>query len=120
MFKQLGYEVYKTYDILWIADTKGVRVDRVCIGVDLIANLIILISAYPGKLKSKLLIIPLGILLMVALNSLRIWAILYGQVNHSNYAKYDFHYSYNLVVYIVIFLMWVLYVNLNPKVGKKT
>lgn len=115
ILKSLGFDAYKTYDILWIVGTKGVRIDNVCLGLDLIANLIILISAYPGKPKLKWIVIPVGVLFILLLNILRATGIVISQYYHSNWFNFDYHYTYNILVYLIIFGAWVFYVNLSEK-----
>jgi len=115
VLKSLGFEAYKSYDVLWIVGTKGVRIDNVCLGVDLIANLIVLIAAYPGRLKLKFLIIPFGIVFILLLNIFRASGIVLSQYYHSSLANFDYHYTFNILVYLIIFGAWMLYVNLNEK-----
>lgn len=115
ILKFSGFETFIHYDILWITGSKGVRIDNVCTGLDLIVNFVLLIGAYPGDLKKKLIVIPIGVVLIVFLNITRVIALLHAQLNHSSWIKYDFHYLYNIAVYVVIFIMWMVYVRINHK-----
>ena len=120
ILKTFGFDAYKSYDILWIVGTKGVRIDNVCLGLDLIVNLIVLIVAYPGNLRLKFLIIPIGILLILLLNIVRATGIVISQYYHASWFKFDYHYTYNILVYLISFGAWMVYVNLSDKKAKMT
>jgi len=120
LLKGLGYDVYKTYDIVWVTGTRGVFIDRVCIGLDLIASFIILILAYPAKAKFKAIFTFLGVVLIIGLNSLRVFTLVYNQILTKGYSpSIDPHYTFNILVYLIIFLVWALYVNVNEKAQLK-
>ena len=91
---------------------------NVCLGVDLIVNLIVLIIAYPGNLRLKFYIIPIGIVLILLLNILRATGIVISQYYQSSWFNFDYHYTYNILAYLIIFGSWMVYVNLSDKKAK--
>jgi exosortase/archaeosortase family protein len=93
-----------------------------CLGLGLILTYIALIVAFPGKLKSKLIFIPVGIVLIICLNILRIsflTVMLYHYPRPDSFAHpwegfiVAYHhpiFNYGvLVIIFVIFMIWVKY-----------
>lgn len=116
MLKAMGYEAFSSWNKLWVTGVGGVRVANVCVGIDLMANLAILVMAYPGNWKLKLLVIPVGMLAVMSLNVLRVAGIVYCQIHHYSFFDYfDPHDSFNLVIYFITFFIWLGFTKLNDE-----
>ena len=92
-----------------------------CLGMSLMGGFIALIISFPGKLKHKLWFIPCGLIIIQLLNILRmstLAVLIHAGYQHTfeNYnflgiLKFNHHDLFNLFIYIIIFGMFVLYVN---------
>lgn len=91
------------------------RVGEECSALVLFALFAGFIICYPGNWKAKIWYIPLGILVILVLNIVRITLLSINfKYYHSSFA-FNHHVTFTYLVYGVIFLMWVLWVN---KFGK--
>jgi exosortase/archaeosortase family protein len=92
-----------------------------CLGLGLMGVYTALIVAFPGKLKSKLIFIPAGILLIIILNILRISFLaimLYYYPNQDNLSQtfagfmVTYHHKlFNYGVLLIIFGIFITWVN---------
>ena len=92
-----------------------------CIGITLMGGFVALMVSFPGKLKHKLWFIPCGLIIIQLLNVLRMstLAVLihkgfkhtFKDYNFLGILKFNHHDLFNFFIYIVIFGMFVLYVN---------
>jgi exosortase/archaeosortase family protein len=91
-----------------------------CLGLGLIFTYIVLIIAFPGKLKSKLIFIPLGVFFIICLNILRIsflTLMLYRYPSPEELAQTwagfiaTYHHPiFNYGVLLIIFLIFMIWV----------
>jgi exosortase/archaeosortase family protein len=140
--KAIGYNAYIFYSetiykygvyALGIEGSSYVFMGITCLGISLMGGFTALIIAFPGKLKHKLWFIPCGLIIIQLLNILRMstLAILihsgfthtFEDFNLLGILKFNHHDLFNFFIYIVIFGMFVLYVNkfgINKYVDKKS
>jgi len=97
--------------ILMVKPNATITIQNYCLGVDVMALFTMLIIAYPGPWKKKLLFIPVGIIGVFLINQLRIMAIGICFVDFIQYAWFDNHLYFNVAAYSFIFLMFVGWVN---------
>ncbi|MFZ4400709.1 MAG: hypothetical protein ACOYO1_11785 [Bacteroidales bacterium] len=128
--KSIGYDAYIFYSetiykygvyAIGINGSGSVFMGITCIGMSLMGGFIALIISFPGKLKHKLWFIPCGLIIIQLLNILRmstLAVLIHAGFTHTfeNYNvlgifKFNHHDLFNLFIYIVIFGMFVLYVN---------
>lgn len=98
-----------------IDGTSGVWVGDPCNGLEVIAIFIIFMLAIPGPIRHKLWFIPAGVVLIHIVNAIRIAVLAW--LSSKDYAYLDFNhdYTFKVVVYTMIFLMWVYWVKkLSP------
>ncbi len=128
--KFIGYDAYIYYSetiykygvyAIGINGSSSVFMGITCLGMSLMGGFVALIVSFPGKLKHKLWFIPCGLIIIQLLNILRMstLAVLlhYGfkhtftEYNLLGILKFNHHDLFNLFIYIVIFGMFVFYIN---------
>ncbi len=112
-----GYEAteYSYRVILMVKPNATISIMNYCLGIDVMALFTMLIIAYPGPWKKKLLFIPVGIIGVFFINQLRIMAIGICFVDFIQYAWFDNHLYFNVAAYSFIFLFFVGWVNYLEK-----
>ena len=97
-----------------------------CLGLGVMLVYTALIIAWPGRIKIKIPYILLGLMLIFALNVLRMSYLTWLSRDGTNFAnktisifgirKYDHHDLFNFFIYIVIFLLFILWVEVFSKI----
>ena len=115
----MGHELVHGYNSLAIVGSYGVIIGNPCVGLGLSYGFAALIISYPGPLKSKLWFIPVGILLILAINTVRVVLLVKQTFTTGGFVKMEAHDLFNNLIYLVIFLLWVVWVQFivkrNPK-----
>lgn len=109
LLQLLGFDAVSKGQWVYIDNEFSVGIADQCNGLELMALFIGFLFAIGGTVKSKLLYMLNGTMLIFALNVLRCAGLAY--MTHINAPLIDFahHYAFKLVIYAVIFLMWHLY-----------
>lgn len=115
----LGYEIVTGYNVMAIVGSYGVVIGNNCLGLGLSLSFIALIVSYPGPWKKKLWYIPLGLLVILAANIARVVSIILTLYRHNKITGMEQHDLFNNIIYIMIFLMWLLWVQVILPAGKK-
>jgi exosortase/archaeosortase family protein len=112
----LGYDSQVNENVVYIVGTAGVKVINACLGWSVMAMFIGFIVIYPSVKKAKFWYIPMGLLIIVFVNILRIAGMTI--ISYENYDALEFfhRYIFNFSIYIVVFILWYIWVN---KFGKK-
>lgn len=112
-----GYEAteYGYRSILMVKANATIIVQNYCLGIDIMALFTMLIIAFPGPWKKKLLFIPIGIIGVFIINIIRIMAIGICFEDFIQYAWFDNHLYFNVAAYTFIFLFFVAWVNYLEK-----
>jgi exosortase/archaeosortase family protein len=96
----LGYSViFNNYDLL-VAGHGIIQVVYACLGLGIVSFFVAFIIAYPKPLKSKLIAIIVGVVVIEFLNIIR-FAILALYGNNAN-QLIDHHTLFNIIMYIII------------------
>ncbi len=114
----LGYEYVSGYNSLAIIGSYGVIIGNPCVGFGLSYGFGALIVSYPGPWLKKLWFIPLGILIILLINSSRVIALCTEVVKTGGFLQMEPHDLFNNLIYIFIFLLWFLwikFINKNPQ-----
>lgn len=82
-----------------------------CNGLELFALFTGFILCFPGKMKTKAWFIPAGILIIHLANIIRAAILVLIQKYSPEHLDFNHHYTFTIVVYTVIFLLWMLWVN---------
>jgi len=78
------------------------------------------VVAFTGKFKSTLWFIPLGLLIIHVLNILRIASLSIALYKFPEYEHFLHGILFPLVIYGVVFLLWVIWVNKFSLYASKT
>lgn len=121
--KILGWIGYSTEVMgdrtLRIQGTPGLFIGDSCNGISLFALFGIFILAFPGKIISKIIFIPAGILLIHVLNILRVVILAIIEVYSYEWTEFNHTYTFTVLIYGCIFLMWLFWINKYSAVRKR-
>ncbi len=109
-FDVLNYETQLQGKVLRIIGTGGIYLDRGCIGRNLMGMYAGFVIAYPGRFVHKIWYVPLGIVLIILINTWRVAglvAISYCCVEHIG-INHDVIFKYS--VYAMTFLLWYIWI----------
>lgn len=88
-----------------------VGIGNPCNGLELFALFAGFIICFPGNVKTKLWFIPIGIIIIHFVNVLRAVALAFIQFKAPEYLDFNHHYTFTVIVYSIIFLLWMAWVN---------
>lgn len=91
-------------------------INNSCSGLKQILQFVLLFLVYPGPWRKKLWYIPLGVLLVHLTNIIRIAGLSVVTINVPQHWEFSHDYIFRPLFYVVIFSMWVLWVE---KISKK-
>lgn len=86
-------------------------ISNACNGLVLYPLFIGFILAIPGKLRSMGYMIAAGCVLIYLTNVLRATVLCLIKINAPQYLDFNHRFTFAILVYAVIFLLWVLWVN---------
>ncbi len=108
----LGYAVYTGADrLIGIDGASGLWIGDNCNGIALFALFSWFIIAYKGKIKYKLIFIPLGIVSLQLLNVLRIVVLAILDTHSRSWTEFNHTYTFTILIDGYIFFLWMLWVN---------
>lgn len=108
----LGYTVYTGADrLIGIDGASGLWIGDSCNGMVLFSLFAGFIIAYKGRIKYKLIYIPVGILLIQLLNVLRVILLAILDTHSRAWTEFNHTYTFNILLYGFIFGLWMLWVN---------
>ena len=88
-----------------------VWIGRPCNGISVMAIFAIFILVFPGKLKHKLWFLPAGIIVIQIVNILRVCALAAISYYKPSYLYFNHTYTFTIIVYGLIFILWMVWVN---------
>ena len=88
---------------------RGIWVGDECNGFKLFSIFTIFIVAFPGKIKTKLWYIPLGLIIIHLVNVLRIMALVMINNHYPSYLDFNHLYTFTIIVYAAIFALWYIW-----------
>ena len=109
----LGYKTWAIHRIIGIGENPGIELVDGCTGISAIGLFLGFILAYPGDWKKKLSYSVMGIGVIYLVNILRIVVLVITQQEWPAFFDFTHDYSTTTIFYIVIFLMWMLWVNIT-------
>ncbi|TAE87021.1 MAG: hypothetical protein EAY81_04715 [Bacteroidetes bacterium] len=110
----IAQHVGETYIFLNQNTFPLIRVGASCNGLELLVLFSIFIVFFPGKITTKAWYIPLGLLVIHALNIFRNTMLTLMEIHQSIYFEFFHRYVFIFMVYGVIFLLWMWWVNHQP------
>ena len=116
-----GYTVYTQVGLIGITEPSVLVVSPSCDGLSLFVLFAGFIIAYPGKWKQKFIFIPIGLLIIDALNVLRIAALVLIVYKKPQWLEFNHSYTFTLIMYLIIFGLWMWWIKRTNLVvrGKK-
>jgi exosortase/archaeosortase family protein len=119
ILRWMGFSIFtKSARLVGIDGTPGLWMGDNCDSIELWAIFTGFILAFPGRWKHKLWYIPMGIVLIFALNVLRVVGLAIVQKNVSEkWLEFNHTYTFTIIVYAFIFGLWLIWV--NKIAGKK-
>ena len=118
-----GYDVFTVNRIIGIGEYPGIEIVDGCNGIAAMGLFLGFIYAYPGDWKNRLSFSILGICVIYLINILRVITLVVTQVYWPEVFDFTHDYSTTTIFYLVIFLLWMLWVNFNDlnfsNAGKK-
>jgi len=111
MLTLLGHQAFIEGRVLRIAGTSGLWVGDNCNAISLFALFGGFILCFPGNIKSKLWFIPTGIALIFLLNCIRMVVLAITDVYSRKWTEFNHTYTFTIIIYGFIFLLWMYWVN---------
>jgi exosortase family protein XrtF len=90
---------------------RTLRVGNDCNALVLFALFSGFIIAYPGNWRTKLWYIPVGILIIFAINIIRMALLTLNFLHFRSSFAFNHHVTFTYTVYAFIFLLWMVWVN---------
>ncbi len=109
-----GFEVTiygKTIRIIDGLKAHGVYLDRGCMGRNVMLGFIGFIIAFPGKIKDKFWYIPLGLIILIFVNILRISGLAIVAYCCPEYSDVNHHIIFKYTAWAVILILWIIWIN---------
>lgn len=106
----IGYTAFTYADAVGVDGTHGVLIGAPCNGLELFALFSGFIILFPGKLIHKLIYIPIGLLIIHLLNIIRLVGLALVVVYSPDSLAFNHKYTFTIMVYGVIFLLWVVWI----------
>ena len=97
--------------VIWFDNTWGLSVNESCSGFKQIAQFMLLILFFPGSWKNKTWFIPAGMIVIYLTNLFRLTTVSLVLNYHPNYAHVTHNYVLRSLFYVVIFILWLLWIN---------
>jgi exosortase family protein XrtF len=97
--------------VVGIDGTHGLWIGDPCNGISLFALFTGFVIAFPGPVKAKLWYIPAGIVFLHFINVLRIVGLTMVLKYYPSSLAFNHTYTFTIVVYSFVFLLWILWVN---------
>jgi exosortase family protein XrtF len=116
ILEAIGYKTFtvlqdRDYQVIGIDGSNGVWIGSNCNAITLFSLFSVFIIAYPGKSKTKLWFIPLGILAIHILNIIRVIALVLIANYYPQFLNFNHTYTFTFLIYSFIFLFWMIWVN---------
>jgi exosortase/archaeosortase family protein len=107
------YPVYWIGRLIGITGTNGLLLVNGCTGISQMGLFIGFIIAYPGRWVPRICYIILGTGIIYLTNIARIITLALIEKYHPSLFNFTHHYSATAIFYLVIFILWVIWVNLG-------
>lgn len=111
--RSLGFETWAIHRIIGIGENAGIELVDGCTGISAIGLFLGFILAYPGDWKKKISFSVFGVGVIYLINIIRIVILVVTQEKWPAFFDFTHDYSTTTIFYIVIFLMWMLWVNIT-------
>ena len=106
-----GYESWSVHRIIGIGENPGIELVDGCTGISAMGLFLGFILAYPGNWKNRISFSLLGIGVIYLVNIVRIVTLAITQQEWPGFFDFTHDYSTTLIFYLVIFVLWMIWVN---------
>jgi exosortase/archaeosortase family protein len=107
----LGYECWINNRLIY-GTNASLYMDDACIGINLMFLFASFIALLPGRRKHKFWFIPMGLMIIVLLNCIRIVLIFINISKTGRYSMFlEIHDLFTYPVLVFTFFMWVVWIN---------
>ena len=107
MLNLAGYEMQWTSPAIWMAGREMIYIGPACSGLEFFGLFACFVVAFPARLKQKLIFLPLGLLIIHLLNMLRVQLLILNFYFHNSSFEFNHHYTFQVVLYGIVLVMWV-------------
>jgi len=118
ILKWLGYETFVFDRVVAVGENPGIKIVNGCNGISAIGLFLGFIIAYPGNRKDKISFTIVGIGVIYLVNILRIVVLAITQAQWPEFFKITHDYSTTAIFYLVIFVLWMIWVNYSDSLLK--
>jgi len=116
----MGYVAERSGDcFMGIQGTPGLLMGDSCNGISLFALYSIFIIVFPGKIVSKIIFIPAGIILIHLLNVLRVVVLSIIETYSYEWTEFNHTYTFTILIYAFIFGVWLFWINKFSGIKRK-
>lgn len=112
LIQWIGYETWSVNRIIGIGENAGIELVDGCTGISAIGLFLGFILAYPGDWKKRVSYSLFGIGVIYIVNILRIVVLAITQEEWIEFFDFTHDYSTTAIFYLVIFGLWVIWVQL--------
>lgn len=117
ILKAFGADIFTVNRIIGIGEYPGIQVVDGCNGISAIGLFIGFILAYPGDWKSRISFSIVGVGVIYLVNIVRITVLVITQKEWPQFFDFTHDYSTTAIFYIVIFILWMVWVNFAEQEG---
>ncbi|MEA3450321.1 MAG: archaeosortase/exosortase family protein [Bacteroidota bacterium] len=114
-----GFDVNIFGKTIKIINSRGVHLDRGCLGRNTLGLLAGFILVFPGKTKNKIWYIGLGIIIFIMLNITRIVSLTIINSCCPQHLDINHHYIFKIIIFFVIFLLWARWIKKYSTLSEK-
>lgn len=115
----LGYEpVIIGNNMVKIQGSSGVEIGNYCLALELMVLYITLVATYPAPLKLKLGVILGGLIMIHLINVLRVALLNLMTVHLPQYADFNHHFTFRILVFLFILVIYNRYVKKAAQMAK--
>lgn len=123
VLRLFGLTVYQRLEdtnmqLIGIDGAHPIWIGSPCNALTLFMFFALFVIAFPGGVKRKLWFIPLGIVIIHITNVLRVVALAAINFYAPQYIEFNHTYTFTLLVYGIIFLLWMWWVKSSLKLEK--
>lgn len=115
IIRLFGYETWTMHRIIGIGENAGIMMVDGCTGISAIGLFLGFILAYPGNWQKRISFSLFGIGVIYLVNIVRIVILAITQEEWMEFFDFMHDYSTTAIFYIVIFILWVIWTNLNDE-----
>ena len=118
ILETMNYHVFTGEDrLIGIDGSGGLWVGDNCNGMTMFGLFAGFIVAYKGSWKVKIPYIILGIICIQLLNVLRFVGLAILDVHSRAWTEFNHTYTFTIIIYAFIFMLWIIWVNKFSKKG---